>query len=249
MIKKTCYLCLALLIWASAKPAQAVELFTTDAYPYMTHDPKNKGFLNELIIVSARQINVLVSPVFLPWKRAQATVKSGQNKLIVAVRSPKREDKYKWIAPLFNMQTVIATMDQKINSIEDARQSLDNLTVMEGIALQDYVLKKGYPQSRLRTLPLNKRLATFLEKSPKSGWIAQKMQIKSFWSIYAKNNPLIFGNVITERLLWLACSRKCNDIPTDKLKTAILRNKSADWYNIRRQHYGESTGAPISPDS
>lgn len=228
----------------SFNTAYGFELYYSNAHPYMAHNMEERGFLSDLVIEAAKKENINIDPVFIPWKRAQIVAQKGANKLIFVVRTPKREGKYTWITPLFNMQTVIATTNKKVNSIKDAKATLESLTVMRGIALQRYVLAKGYPENKLLTLPINKRLINFLSQRPKAGWIAQKMQIKSYWALFAKDIPLVLGDVITERKLWLACSKDCPHIETEKLAQSITELKKSNWYRKRKNFYITQSSQP-----
>jgi len=225
------------IIVGQLKAAEAIELYHSNAHPYMAHSIDEQGFLAELVIRAARDLKLEVSPIYVPWKRAQIVAQSSQDRLIIAVRTKKREALFNWVVPLFTMETVIATKDQEIGSIPEAVYKLNTLTVMPGVALQYFLLNEGFPHDRLLTLPINKKLMHFLQNKEKTGWIAQRMQIKSFWKNYGPDAPLKIGGTITKRKLWLACSKKCNAIDLKSLKAEILKMQNSAWYQKRLASY------------
>ncbi len=217
--------------------AYGFELYHSNAHPYMAHNQNERGFLTDLLIEAGKRESIEVTPVYVPWRRAQIIAQSDPNKLIFAVRTPKREKNYTWITPLFTMQTVIASSSKKIDSLEQASTELDDLTIMHGIALQRDILAQGYPPEKLLTLPVTQRLMTFLSERDGAGWIAQKMQIKSFWAKFGKDIPLVMGDVIAKRELWLACSLECSGIDTRKLAAQVNALKASDWFKRQKQSY------------
>ena len=227
-----CFFCVQLPL-----PSYAYDFYYPDAYPYMVHSDHNQGFAVELVKKAAREVHLPVEVKFLPWKRAQHEVLSGNNKLILMNRTAAREEHYQWVAHIAEVESVIASVGYKVNSVAEAQEKLTRLNLILGAGGIPELKRSGFPEEKLVRIPAGESLVTFMIKRPNVGWMAQRLEVLSLWNTYGKGVHLKIGDTLKKRSLWLACSKECADIPVQKLANILSNLKKSSWYKKRREEY------------
>lgn len=107
--KTLCRLCLSisLLIACHASGAPLpLELYIPDAPPLTFVDgSKGHGMVGEAVMTAIANAGYIAHVHVLPWARSQKHVSETQDILIAPLsRTPEREDRFTWIAPIMPME-------------------------------------------------------------------------------------------------------------------------------------------------
>jgi len=114
-------------LWNVAQASEIKTLYLSDE-PLLVMDKNGEsiGVFADLFKLAAKELNRDIEIKRLPWKRAQITAEtSSQVAIGPLTRTPKRESKFSWIAPLFQMRiTYMSKSDSQseIKSIENAQK-------------------------------------------------------------------------------------------------------------------------------
>ncbi|WP_028454498.1 substrate-binding periplasmic protein [Chitinilyticum litopenaei] len=120
--------CSALLFWLG--PTQAAELraYTEEFPPFNYRDGERiSGYAHELLLRIAREAGISVDVILQPWPRAlQSNERDANSLLFTTVRTPQREQKYRWVGPLdscdIELLKLAGRRDIRIVSLTDLHQ-------------------------------------------------------------------------------------------------------------------------------
>jgi len=130
----------------------SLRLMTEEFIPYQFYEGKGEdrkitGISIEIIQAVQNRINNKSSIKVLPWARALKILKLKKNSaLFSTVRTPAREEKYKWVGPISKLEMVFfkkAGSNIKIESIADAKK-VAKLGVTKDVATHEILNNMGF---------------------------------------------------------------------------------------------------------
>lgn len=119
-------LIIALFIIINSIFAKELQILTEEGPPYnYLNGDKIEGMAVEIVREILKRVNHPDNIKILPWSRAyQATLNGEDYVLFPTTRAIEREDKFKWVGPLFTYKSVFFAKKGsgiKIKSLEDAK--------------------------------------------------------------------------------------------------------------------------------
>lgn len=134
------------LVYAD-KPAK-LKLYTEIFAPFQYKEQRQlKGLAVDIVQAIQKELNDSSEIKVVPWSRGVKIVSKKKNvALFSMLRTPEREDKYRWIGPLTSMKMVFfkkAENPLTLNSIEDAKK-VKNVGVTRNVGNHQMMLSKGF---------------------------------------------------------------------------------------------------------
>ena len=129
-----------------------IHLMTEEFIPYQFHEGEGDdkvltGISIEIIQEIQKKIGNTDAIKMLPWARALKTLGLKKNSaLFSTVRTPAREDKYKWVGPLSKLEMVFfkkAGSSINISSMEDAKK-IAKIGVTKNVATHEILSSMGF---------------------------------------------------------------------------------------------------------
>ena len=145
-MKKT-VLILAFL-FSSLYAGENIKLMTEIFPPFQyEHEEELIGISTEIVNAIQKEMNVKNKIKVYPWPRALKIVDKKKNTAIFSMlRTPERENKYKWVGPLTSMHLVFFKKKGSsitLNTIEDAKK-VAKVGVTKGVANFEMLQGKGF---------------------------------------------------------------------------------------------------------
>ena len=209
-----------------------------------------RGLFADLFTLAAKELGRTVKIVRLPWKRAQLVAESTPGSAVGPLtRTPKREDRFQWVAPLFQMRVTYLTKAgnfPRINSIEEARTK--EIGIKRGTASVYAAKIHHLPEHRLQVLDSQKQLLQMLKIDRIDGWLV--------WDVLGYRAHKLFGSGIelaegySENLgdLYFASSKDVSD-QEKQLWLAAFRKviQRGDMTRLLEAYIGHSSvgGGPL----
>lgn len=207
-----CSLALALIGPRYAHAEQAgIDILAAQSPPMAMDDREQRGAVLELVVAAVERAGLRPRVKFVPWRRAQEMVASGQDLLIAPLTLlPSRIDRFTWIAPLCRMERSVASLKYRIDSLEQAMADRRSLVVGAGSAQDQQLRDMGYPAELIVTTPLGTREVEMLANGRVDGWYSGTLQIKVRWPREGDGRTLIMGRPVSVDQIFLGCSRNCD---------------------------------------
>ena len=145
------------------------------------------------------------SPVrFFSFARMSKTLQNKEMAIFPTLyRIPQREKKFQWIAKLFTVQNAFMSIDQSINSLEQARK-LDKIGIVNGTALHQFLLQNGFTNLEVVSRPeLN---ATKLAAGRINAWFLTSFLAQMIWEQENIETPLLVGEPISTPASYVAAN-------------------------------------------
>lgn len=215
-------LCSALNGATWAAHVRSFELYMPEAPPLsMAGGVGQQGIVAD----AARQALALagygVNTSVLPWLRAQRAVQQGQDLLIVPLsRTPDREASYTWIAPIMSMDRAFFSLDQRVESFAQARQTYRRIAVGMGSAQERKLRDEGFDDSQIYPLRIGENPAQMLLLGRVDAWFNGVPESRYIWRQVSKR-PLLMSPVLMTTDLYLACSKVCSPLAVQRLQNAV----------------------------
>ena len=140
---------LTLLLMLSTLSAQNIKLMTEIFPPYQFENKDGKliGITVEIVEAIQKELGTNHKIVVYPWSRGLKFVTKKKNHaLFSTMRTPEREDKYKWVGPIEKLEMVFFKKKGssiEINSWEDAKK-VGKIGVPKNVANHKIMLEKGF---------------------------------------------------------------------------------------------------------
>lgn len=190
-MKKTLLLLVLLLssLYASESIRQMTEIFPSFQYKY--HD-KIIGINTDIVNAIQKEIHVNNKIEAKTWSKALRIVNSKKNTTLFSMlKTPERENKYKWVGPLSFMKLVFFKKKGSkitLHSIEDAKK-VKRIGVTKGVANYEMLRKQGFTNlvvMRDAEDEENINIKTSIERADKALYEAKESG-KNKVCIYLKN--------------------------------------------------------------
>lgn len=157
----------ALICMVLPANAETIQVVYTEYPPFTyTQNDTPYGFAIEILkkIIHIAELDTVIKSC--PWKRAEKMLENNNNTLAFLSRNEKRENKYKWIGPIYprtlSLYKLKSRSDIQIVNVEDIIKF--KIGVVRGFASVNELLKFGIPKNNLEyvhhdTLNINKLFA------------------------------------------------------------------------------------------
>ncbi|QXI25648.1 substrate-binding periplasmic protein [Pseudomonas vanderleydeniana] len=220
-------LCLSLSLSSLATQAAVaapspLDLFILDAPPLTFVDSSNgHGIVGEIAVQAIAKAGYTVHIQALPWARSQRHVSEKQDLLIAPLtRTPERENRFTWIAPIISMDRAFFTLGKPVTSYEEARQTYGIIGVGLGSAQEEILRSQGFSNDQIYPLTIGDNPAQMLLKGRIDAWFNGVPESRYIWP---KNSDrtLFMSPVLNTADIYLACSRQCSDELVKNLRTAV----------------------------
>ena len=218
-------------VWLSISAADAdeggpFELVTAPIPPLSMDDPAQPGFLLEMLKdlfarVTAARPDFQIEPEFAlyPWSRAFKTAELKSRKLFVPLtRTPEREEKFVWIAPLLRIDFAFATIGDAVNSFEEAK-ALPRVAVYRDSAHETTLREKGFTNLEPASSEFNARM---LAHGRVAAWFSTIPEALWQWRIQDLTPPVVLGEPVFSMQPWLVGSK---DFPVNLIPEFRRRMK------------------------
>ncbi|MBL6945016.1 MAG: transporter substrate-binding domain-containing protein [Rhodospirillales bacterium] len=138
---------------------------------------------------------------FVPWGRAFQEVERSAHLLTFPLtRLPEREGKYSWLVPLERDEIAFLTLDQPINTLEQARK-LDKILVWKGSSMEIFLTQQGY--SNLISVGNTKALIRMLQNGRGDAWFTIRPEHNEIQDPDGRTMKVVSGEVINTESVWL----------------------------------------------
>ncbi len=206
---------ISLLLGYTTSEAGEIKTIYLSNEPLLVKDEGKKriGVFADFFTLAAKELGREIEIIRLPWKRAQAVAQNKPGSALGPLtRTPKREDKYNWIAPLFQMRVTYmskATLAPPIASVEEARKKI--IGIKRGTASVYAAKLHDLPKSRLQVVDSQKQLLHMLDIGRIDGWLVWDLLGYRAHKLYGQGIELAEG--FSENLgdLYFASSKDVSD--------------------------------------
>ncbi|WP_017901821.1 substrate-binding periplasmic protein [Pseudomonas asplenii] len=226
-------LCLSLsLLTAQAALAapSPIDLYILDAPPLTFVDDSNgHGIVGDIVVQAIARTGRTTHIEALPWARAQRHVSDRQDLLIAPLtRTPEREDRFTWIAPVMSMDRAFFSLDKPVTSFEQARQTYRVIGVGLGSAQEEILRAQGFDNDQIYPLTIGDNPAQMLLMGRIDAWFNGVPESRYIWPKLSERK-LYMSPVMSSADVYLACSKQCSAELVKGLRNAVetLRQNGA----------------------
>lgn len=223
MSRFTCCAVGALLVWPSiASATPAVEFYAPEAPPLtMLTQNEQHGIVGDIALKAVTMAGYSANLLSPPWPRAQREVSIGRDMLIAPLtRTQSREDNFTWIAPILTMDRTFFSLTKRVDSFEEAKKAFKLIAVGLGTAQETRLRDEGFPASQIYPLKIGENPAQMLLKGRVDAWFNGVPETRYFWQ-QVSDQPLVMSRILMTANLYLACSKNCDPVMVEKLRTAL----------------------------
>lgn len=211
------------LAWFSSAFAESVtDLYVPEAPPLtMVERGDQHGIAGDLALKAAAMAGYTVRLLSPPWPRAQRDVATGKNMLIAPLtRTQSREGNFTWIAPLLSMDRAFFSLDQRVESFDEAKKTFKLIAVGLGSAQETRLREEGFSESQIYPLKIGENPAQMLLKHRVDAWFNGVPESRYIWK-QVSDQPLLMSPIVMTADLYLACSKDCDPPMVERLRAAI----------------------------
>jgi polar amino acid transport system substrate-binding protein len=199
------------------------------------------GILYELAEEAFKRAGLPFKPEFLPLARAQHTVRSQPNSLLIyGTRLPEREKLYTWVAPLVRADYVVVCLgnqDKKINSLEDAK-ALNSIGVTHNTAQAAFLAANGF--TNLEIISQEEFNAEKLAAKRIDGWYTIKDRAAYLWKQLGHSAPISYSTQLQTQETWLMGSLDLSPELAARIRDAVQSVKAdGTLAKIRAKYLGD----------
>ncbi len=236
----------ALAAVCGALPAASqstLQGLATDAPPMVMSTPVVAGFVAEVTDAALALAGYRAEWVFKPWKRNQVDAAEGHNLLITPLsRTAEREALYRWIAPIFTLERSFATLDHPIDSYEQALAERRLIGVGLGSAQTALLHGQGFPPEMIREVQIGQSEIELLTMGRIGAWFNGTLETQWRWQQSGAKARLILGKPVDSSVIYLACSRVCDEAIATGIGAAMARLERDGVIAARMQAYAVRPG-------
>ncbi|WP_191487911.1 substrate-binding periplasmic protein [Pseudomonas sp. FEN] len=217
------FLWLSLLLACSAHGAALpVDLFILDAPPLTLVDSaKGHGIVGDAALMAIARVGYVAHIQALPWARSQKYVSEKQDLLIAPLsRTPEREDRFTWIAPIMTMDRAFFSLEHRVSSYAEAKKVYRVIGVGLGSAQEEILRTQGFSHEQIYPLTIGDNPAQMLLKGRIDAWFNGVPESEYIWPKVSRRK-LLMSPVMSTVDLYLACSKQCSAELVQGLREAI----------------------------
>ncbi|WP_447652139.1 substrate-binding periplasmic protein [Pseudomonas abietaniphila] len=217
------YATCAFLAWSSlASATPVIDFYFPEAPPLtMANQGDQHGIAGDVTLKAMEMAGYTANFLSPPWPRAQRDVSSGKDLLIAPLsRTQNRENSFTWIAPLLTMDRTFFSLDQRVESFEEAKKAFKLIAVGIGTAQETRLRDEGFPASQIYPLKIGDNPALMLLRGRVDAWFNGVPESRYIWK-QLSDRPLVMSRVLMTANVYLACSKDCDPQMVEKLRTAV----------------------------
>ncbi|MFJ5297423.1 substrate-binding periplasmic protein [Pseudomonas sp. NPDC088368] len=200
----------------------AVDLYVPEAPPLtMLNQADAHGIVGDIVVQAMAMTGYSGNFVSPPWPRAQREVSNGKDMLIAPLtRTQSREGLFTWIAPVMTMDRTFFSLDQRVDTFDEAKKAFKLIAVGIGTAQETRLREEGFPASQIYPLKIGENPAQMLLKGRVDAWFNGVPETRYIWK-QISDRPLVMSRVLMTANLYLACSKDCDPQMVERLRTAL----------------------------
>jgi len=199
-------------------PARAETLYLTEI-PGETQPGDEAGITLEIVRAIFQEAGLPLTEEFLPWSRAIRKAE-GDGFIAPFSRTPEREDRFNWVVPLFDMQFVIVSLDDPVDSKAEAA-ALGKIGVWRDTYMQSELEGDGF--ENLYAAQDGNALVRLLEGGRIDTWYGSLSEARYLLSNSDAEfrERVRFGVTIRDFPVWLAAGWSLPEETTEALRLAF----------------------------
>jgi polar amino acid transport system substrate-binding protein len=211
---------------ANKVEAKTLEIYMVDQPPLAAEKGDRRGFVADIAVAAVTKAGYEPKIVFIPWRRAQLMVEEGEDLLITPfARIPEREQKFTWIAKVYDLERSFASLDKPIDSLDDAKKVTGGILVAQGTSQEAFLLKNGFDKSQLQSQPAGMHETEMLASGRVQAWFNGTPYTVWQWKQSGAKSKLLIGKPVTSDEVYLACSKKCSKEVVQSVASAVEQMK------------------------
>ncbi|WP_315960754.1 transporter substrate-binding domain-containing protein [Pseudomonas sp. DTU_2021_1001937_2_SI_NGA_ILE_001] len=218
--------------------AEPLPVYMLEAPPLtMSGPPGENGILGDAALLAGALADQPLALQSLPWNRAQRMVQQGQDLLIIPLsRTPERESKYTWIAPVMTMERAFFSLSKQVGSFAEARQTYQRIAVGMGSAQEQKLREEGFSDEQIYPLKIGENPAQMLLLGRVDAWFNGVPETQYIWK-GVSSKPLLMSPPLMSADLYLACSAQCSEARVHSLRQAVETLRRNGTLNRLIHHY------------
>jgi len=199
-----------------------VDLFIPDAPPLtIVDDAKGHGIVGDIALMAIANAGYVAHIQALPWARSQKYVSEKQDLLIAPLsRTPEREDRFTWIAPIMTMERAFFSLEHQVSSFAEAKRVYRVIGVGLGSAQEEILRAQGFSKEQIYPLTIGDNPAQMLLKGRIDAWFNGVPESQYIWPKVSERT-LLMSPVMSTVDLYLACSKHCSPERVQGLRDAV----------------------------
>jgi polar amino acid transport system substrate-binding protein len=207
---------------AKAAASNTLAVYFPEAPPLSVSGPDGaNGIVGDVAIKAIKRAGFTPKLIALPWNRAQRTVQKGDDLLIIPLsRTPDREAEYTWIAPVMTMDRAFFSLDKRVDSFEQARDTYRRVAVGMGSAQEQKLREEGFSKEQIYPLKIGDNPAQLLLLGRVDAWFNGVPESRYIWPDVSSKALLESPPLMTSDL-YLACSKRCDPALVEDLRKAV----------------------------
>jgi polar amino acid transport system substrate-binding protein len=180
------------------------------------------GIVGDVLVEAAHRAGFEVKFVFQPWRRAQTEAAAGDTVLILPLsRIPEREEKFTWIAPVFELERAFATIGAPIDSLAQAKAEQKVVLVGMGSAQEAFLESAGIDKAHRVTQVVGRNEVAMLLAGQVDAWFNSTAETLWKWKASGSRTRPTIGRPVSSDTSYIACSRHCQPEVRDSLTRAV----------------------------
>ncbi|WP_415882275.1 hypothetical protein [Neptuniibacter sp. QD34_54] len=161
-----------------------------------------EGIYPDFFAQAADNAGVVLKYRIVPWSRAVLeTEKSKEYLLFPLTRTTEREERFSWLAKLWEVPICFLSVTQPINSFEEARR-LEGIMVWRGSSHQQKLVELGF--GNLIAFDDPRLVKRVVKKRKNVAWYSPCNEALSLFGSFNAEHAIIIGKVVDNEEVWLA---------------------------------------------
>ncbi len=221
-LSRLCLLLPLLVVDNACGEPLTIELHILDAPPLtFVNDPRGHGIVGDVAVAAMAKAGYVMKIHVLPWARSQKHVSEEHDHLIAPLsRIPEREERFTWIASIMPMERAFFSLDRKVSSFAQAKETYHKIGVGLGSAQEQILRSEGFSERQIHTLAIGDNPAQMLLMGRIDAWFNGVPESRYIWPRVSKRK-LLMSPVGSHADLYLACSKQCSPQMVEDLRDAI----------------------------
>ena len=221
-LRRLCLLLPLLVVYNACGEPLVIELHILDAPPLtFVNDPRGYGVVGDVAVAAMAKAGYTMKIHVLPWARSQKHVSEEHDHLITPLsRIPEREDRFTWIASIMPMERAFFSLDRKVNSFAQAKETYRKIGVGLGSAQEQILRSEGFSDEQIYPLAIGDNPAQMLLMGRIDAWFNGVPESRYIWPNVSKRK-LLMSTVGSHADLYLACSKHCSPKMVEDLREAV----------------------------
>ncbi|WP_415892408.1 hypothetical protein ACMXYN_14295 [Neptuniibacter sp. PT8_73] len=189
---------------AWADDHSGVTLVSTELMSGLLEKTENgvEGIYPDFFAQAASKAEVTIDYRIVPWSRAVLeTEKSKEYLLFPLTRTTEREERFSWLAKLWEVPICFISSTQPMNSFEEAKRA-EGIMVWRGSSHQQKLVELGF--ANLIHFDDPRLVKRVLSRRDNVAWYTPCNEGLSLFGPFNAEHPIIIGKVVDNEEVWLA---------------------------------------------